>query len=79
MRILEVLGKTPTIKPTVVSQHERVTQLVQKILASDQKQAPTEMDKVMAMRRAGQLKKQRDKQYADQLRQQLAVAQSAIK
>jgi len=79
MKIFEVIDSKSAIQPSVVSQQQRIAKLVKRIMASDQDQQPTEMDKVLATRRYDQIKKQCDKHYAEQLRQQLATVQSAIK
>ncbi len=63
------------VPPSVVKQQGRVGQVVAKIAASDQQQPATEMEKVLAMRRYSDLKKQTDKSYAARLRQQLAGAE----
>ena len=77
MKINEIVANAPQsnrVQPSVVKQQARVGKVVAQIAASDQKQQPTEMDKVMAMRRYADLKKQTDKIYAQRLRQQLASA-----
>lgn len=82
MKINEIISKVqrPTVvQPTAVKQQARVASVVGQIAASDAKQAPTEMDKVMAIRRYADMKKRTNKNYADRLRQQLANAETAIK
>lgn len=49
-----------------------------KVAASDQQQPATEIEKVLAMRRYSDLKKQTDKNYAARLRQQLTNASQNI-
>jgi hypothetical protein len=49
------------------------------IAASDQKTAPSELEKVLAMRNVSKLKKCTDKMYAERLRQQLANADAAVR
>ncbi len=62
-------------QPSVVKQQQRVGKVLAQMAASDAKQQePTEMDKVLAMRRYADLRKQTDKAYAVRLRSQLANA-----
>jgi hypothetical protein len=49
-------------------------QCMAQMAASDQKQEPTEMDKVLAMRHYADLSKQTKKAYAERLRSQLALS-----
>lgn len=84
MKIREIIEATAAkqpvaIQPSLVKQQGRVGQLVTQIAASDQQQPATEMEKVLAMRRYSDLKKQADKNYAARLRQQLANAETAAK
>lgn len=82
MKINEIITNAPQnnrMLPSVVKQQARVGKVVAQIAASDQQQQPTEMDKVLAMRRYSDLKKRNDKLYAQRLRQQLANAQTAIR
>jgi hypothetical protein len=82
MKINEIISQAqrPTVvQPTVVKQQARVANVVGQIAASDAKQAPTEMDKVMAMRRYADIKKRTNKNYAERLRQQLANVQAAAR
>jgi hypothetical protein len=81
MKISEIISKQPQnnqLQPSVVKQQLRVGKVVAQIAASDQQQQPTEMDKVLAMRRYSDLKKRNDKLYAQRLRQQLASANNAL-
>jgi len=64
------------VPPSIVKQQGRVSQVVAKIAASEQQKPATEMEKVLAMRRYSDLKKQTDKNYAVRLRQQLANAET---
>ena len=74
--ITEAAPQTPVaVPPSIVKQQGRVSQVVAKIAASDQQKPATEMEKVLAMRRYSDLKKQTDKNYAARLRQQLANAE----
>jgi hypothetical protein len=80
MKINEIIANTPQnnrMLPSLVKQQARVGKVVAQIAASDQQQQPTEMDKVLAMRRYSDLKKRNDKLYAQRLRQQLANAEKA--
>jgi hypothetical protein len=70
---------TVAVQPSVVKQQGRVGQVVAKIAASDQQKPATEIEKVLAMRRYSDLKKQTDKNYAARLRQQLANAEATAK
>lgn len=82
MKINEIINnsKRPAVvQPTIVKQQARVASVVGQIAASDAKQAPTEMDKVMAMRKYADIKKRTNKNYAERLRQQLAIAQGAAR
>jgi len=56
----------------------RVRQVVAQIAASDQQKPVTEKEKVLAMWRYRELKKQTDKNYAARLRQQLAKAEKKL-
>jgi hypothetical protein len=81
MKICEIIANVPQnnrLQPSMVKQQARVGKVVAQIAASDQKQQPTEMDKVMAMRSYATMKKQNDKLYAQRLRQQLASAEKAV-
>jgi hypothetical protein len=74
--IIEARQQPVAVPPTVVKQQGRVSQVVAQIAASDQQQPATELEKVLAMRRYSDLKKQTNKNYAARLRQQLANAES---
>ena len=78
--IVEAQQQQPVaVPPSIVKQQGRVGQVVAKIAASDQQKPATEMEKVLAMRRYSDLKKQTDKTYAARLRQQLANAEGRVK
>jgi hypothetical protein len=78
--IVEAQQQQPVaVPPSIVKQQGRVSQVVAKIAASDQQKPATEMEKVLAMRRYSDLKKQTDKDYAARLRQQLANAEAKVK
>ncbi len=78
--IVETQQQQPvTVPPSIVKQQGRVSQVVAKIAASDQQKPATEMEKVLAMRRYADLKKQTDKNYAVRLRQQLVNARARAK
>jgi hypothetical protein len=83
MKIREIIEPRPqqsaAIQPSLVKQQARVGQVVAQIAASDQQQAPTEMEKVMAMRQYANMKKRTDKAYRQRLRQQLANAEARLK
>ncbi len=66
------------VPPSIVKQQGRVSQVVAKIAASDQQKPATEMEKVLAMRRYSDLKKQTDRNYAARLRLQLANARTKL-
>jgi len=82
MKIREITEAAPqkpvAVPPSLVKQQGRVSQVMAKIAASDQKKPATEMEKVLAMRRYSDLKKQTDKDYAARLRQQLANAETKL-
>jgi hypothetical protein len=80
MKVREIIDAAPqqrpvAVPPSIVKQQGRVSQVVAKIAASDQQKPATEMEKVLAMRRYSDLKKQTDKNYAARLRQQLGNAE----
>ncbi len=77
--IIEAMQQPVAVPPTIVKQQGRVGQVVAKIAASDQQHPATEMEKVLAMRRYSDLKKQTDKNYAVRLRQQLANAEAGLR
>jgi hypothetical protein len=78
--IVEAQQQQPVaVPPSIFKQQGRVSQVVAKIAASDQQKPATEMEKVLAMRRYSDLKKQTDKSYAARLRQQLGNAEARIK
>jgi hypothetical protein len=77
--IIEARQQPVAVPPTIVKQQGRVGQVVANIAASDQQQPATEMEKVLAMRRYSNLKKQTDKTYAVRLRQQLANAEAGLR
>ena len=78
--IIEARPQTPVaVPPNIVKQQGRVGQVVAKIAASDQQKPATEMERVLAMRRYSELKKQTDRNYAAQLRKQLTVATAHVK
>ena len=83
MKIREIIEAAPqrpvAVPPSIVKQQGRVSQVVAKIAASDQQKPATEMEKVLAMRRYSDLKKQTDRNYAARLRQQLANAEAAVR
>lgn len=82
MKVREIIEAAPqrpvAVPPSIVKQQGRVSQVVAKIAASDQQKPATEMEKVLAMRRYSDLKKQTDKNYATRLRQQLANAEGKL-
>ncbi len=78
MRICEVIARKKQVidvQPAQMQRQSRINQVVNQIAASDQKQQPTEMDKVMATRQYANMKKQAQQNYTKQLRLQLANAQ----
>jgi len=77
--ILDAVQQPAAVQPSVVVQQTRVAQLANQIAASKQQQPPTELEKVLAMRRSAAIKKRTDKAYAQRLRQQLASAESAVR
>ena len=78
--IIEAAPQRPVaVPPSIVKQQGRVGQVMAKIAASDQQQPATEKEKVLAMWRYRDLKKQTDKNYAARLRQQLANADARVK
>lgn len=83
MKINEVIvceaRKAVAPVPSVLKRQQRVGKVMQQIAASDQQQQPTEMDKVMAMRRYADWQKQTDQLYQKRLKQQLAAAERVIK
>ena len=82
MKIKEIIAPTRQVldvKPTVVQQQGKVLRVVNQIAASDARQPPNEMDKVLAMRSYSDLKKRTDRAYAQRLRQQLANAEAATR
>ena len=82
MKVREIIEAAPqrpvAAPPSLVKQQGRVGQVMAKIAASDQKKPATEMEKVLAMRRYSDLKKQTNRNYAAQLRQQLANAETKL-
>jgi hypothetical protein len=82
MKIKEVIvceaRQASVPQPSVVKQQQRVGKVMQQIAASDQQQEPSEMDKVLAMRRYAEMKKQTDKAYAVRLRRQLEAASQFV-
>ncbi len=77
MKIREVVSPTKqvlNVQPNLVKQQQRVANVVQQIAASDQQRAPTEMDKVLAMRQMSAMEKQADKNYVIGLQRQLHAA-----
>ena len=82
MKINEIVANAPQnnrLQPSVVKQQARVGKVVGQIAASDQQQAPTELDKVLAIRSYANMKKRADRTYAERLRQQLATAEAAAR
>ena len=82
MKINEIVASAPQnnrLQPSVVKQQARVGKVVAQIAASDQQQAPTELDKVLAMRSYANMKKRADRTYAERLRQQLTNADAALR
>ena len=79
MKVNEVIQqrRPASVQPSVVVQQAKVNGVVGQLAASEQQQPPTEMDKVMAMRRYSELKKRTDKNYVQRLRQLLARAETA--
>lgn len=81
MKINEIVANTPQnnrLQPSVVKQQARVGKVVAQIATSDQQQAPTEMDKVLAIRSYANMKKRADRTYAERLRQQLAATKANL-
>lgn len=77
MRIFEIVARTRKVvdvQPASVQRQSRVNQVVSQIAASDQQAPPSEMDKVMAMRKYASIKKQAQQNYVNGLQQQLASA-----
>lgn len=77
MRIHEILARTRKVldvQPAPAQRQSRINQVVSQIAASDQQKQPTEMDKVLAMRQYANMKKQANRNYVQNLQQQLAAA-----
>ncbi len=75
MKISEILLRTHKVmdvQPAPVQRQARVNQVVSQIAASDQQKPASEMDKVMAMRKYANIKKQAKQNYVSSLQQQLA-------
>ena len=68
-----------SVQPAMMKQQARVGKVVAQIAASDQQRAPTELDKVLAMRSYSNMKKRADRTYAERLRQQLTAADKAVR
>jgi hypothetical protein len=79
MKIKEIITNTKqvlNVQPSLVKQQNRVGKVVAQIAASDNQQQPSEMDKVLAIRQYGRMKKRADRNYEQQLQQQLALAKT---
>ena len=82
MKINEIIARTPQavqLQPSVVKRQARVNKVVAQIEASEKQLPPTEDEKVLAMWALRDMKTQTDKQYAQNLRQQLAKADACCK
>jgi len=82
MKICEIISNAPKrtqLQPSILKQQARVNKVVAQIAASDQQQPPTEDEKVLAMWAIRDMKKRTDQNYAEQLKQQLAKAEAAIR
>lgn len=70
----------PVIAPSAVQQQQRINNVVANYAASEQQQQqPTGMEVAIAMRRYSEMKKRADRAYAARAKQELAIAQSAVK
>lgn len=70
----------PVIAPSAVQQQQRINKVVANYAASEQQQQqPTGMEVAIAMRRYAEMKKRADRAYAARAKQELAIAQSAVK
>ena len=81
MKINEIVANAPQnnrMQPSIVKQQSRIGKVVAQIAASDQQQAPTELDKVLAIRSYANMKKRADRTYAERLRQQLTNAKANL-
>ena len=74
-----ILQKPTTVQPSVVRQQNKVGNVVAQIAASDEQQPASEEEKVLAMWRYRDLKKQADKNYAVRLQQQLTKAKGVLR
>jgi uncharacterized protein YoxC len=79
MKINEIITNINQVQPSLVKQQASVNKVVNQIAASDEKQQPTEIDKVIAMRAYSDMKKRTNKHYAERLRKQLAQAEWVAK
>ena len=83
MKINEIItsnqGQSAVAQPAAVKQQARVAKVVANIAASDTKQAPSEMDKVLAMRAYADMKDRADKDYKQRLKQQLSNAKRIVR
>ena len=82
MKINEIIANAPQnnrMQPSIVKQQTRVGKVVAQIAASDQQQAPTELDKILAIRSYAKMRKSSDRAYAERLRQQLSSAEAATR
>ena len=82
MKINEIIASTPKnnqLQPSVVKRQARVNKVVAQIAASEKQLPPTEDEKVLAMWALRDMKAKTDQQYAQQLRQQLAKAEKAVR
>jgi hypothetical protein len=79
MKINEVIiceaRKAVAPMPSALKRQQQVGKVIQQIAASDQQQNPSEMDKVLAMRRYADWQKQTDQLYRQRLKQQLSAAE----
>jgi len=81
MKVNEVIGnsqrRSAVVQPSAAVQQAKINGVVGQLAATELQQPATEFDKVLAMRRYSDLKKQTNRNYEKNLRQLLANAETA--
>ena len=77
--ILKASQQPATVQPSVVNQQARVAKVMNDIAVSANNKAPTEEEKVLAIRNIADQKQRNNREYAARLAKQLVIAKNATR
>jgi len=77
--ILKASQQPAAVQPSVVNQQARVAKVMNDIAVSANNKAPTEEEKVLAIRNIADQKQRNNREYAARLAKQLVIAKNATR